>query len=256
MQQKIFVDSKEINFLVVNNKGKVINNGDDNFDTWEQTYVDLNSLKVGENLSISFNKGIHKRISIENYLHGKDEVKFVNKKGKTFIGRKWKSYEEDTYTTLDYPTTKIELLNKEDNLIIDGEIIVEDTSKLDFVEVKKVITVFYDGFVLGNYERWHDEEEGGREYVIINNEVTYLDTIPYFVDRNLSLLNNVDLIDDISSIEKLDENTEVKTLYLKGNSRPYCIDVNGNVYTYRSEKSRDKELAILKFLFIQFFVNL
>jgi hypothetical protein len=58
MQIEIGIDNREINFFLINKStGKIKNSGDEVLaETWEDTYVDVNSLLVGKLPSICFNK--------------------------------------------------------------------------------------------------------------------------------------------------------------------------------------------------------
>lgn len=58
MLKRINLDNKEINFFVISTEtGKIKSSGDEVLaETWEDTYVDLNSLVVGQLPSICFNK--------------------------------------------------------------------------------------------------------------------------------------------------------------------------------------------------------
>lgn len=61
--KKIFIDNKSINYLIVNELGKVIETGEDAAinDTFEDTLVDMNKLEVGVPLNVSFNAGLYER---------------------------------------------------------------------------------------------------------------------------------------------------------------------------------------------------
>lgn len=57
MLKKVYIDNKEINFFIISaDTGKIKSSGDVDEDTWEDTYVDLETLKVGKEPSICFNK--------------------------------------------------------------------------------------------------------------------------------------------------------------------------------------------------------
>lgn len=57
MLKKLDIDNKEINFFIISAEtGKIKSSGDENDDTWEDTYIDLNSIEVGKPPSICFNK--------------------------------------------------------------------------------------------------------------------------------------------------------------------------------------------------------
>lgn len=62
MLVKVYLDSREIDFLIISKEtGKIKSSGDINPDTWEDTYVDLSSVVVGKELVISFNKAFRTR---------------------------------------------------------------------------------------------------------------------------------------------------------------------------------------------------
>jgi hypothetical protein len=54
---KIDIDNKEIKYLVVNEKGRVIETGEE-FDTFQDTKVDLNSIEIGKRLKLTFNNKV------------------------------------------------------------------------------------------------------------------------------------------------------------------------------------------------------
>lgn len=86
MLKKIYVDNKEINFFIVStDTGKIKSSGDIDEDTWEDTYVNLNSIEVGKPPSICFNKAHRTR----------------------HIGR------EPVFTNLNYNVTSIENIKDE-----------------------------------------------------------------------------------------------------------------------------------------------
>lgn len=53
---KILLDNKEIKYFIINLDGKIIETGDENPDTWEETFVDMDSIEVGKAPKISYNK--------------------------------------------------------------------------------------------------------------------------------------------------------------------------------------------------------
>ena len=68
---KIEIQNKEIQYLIVNKKGRVIETGEE-FDTFQDTKVDLKSIEVGKRLRITFNNKVwtelnYKTISITEY---------------------------------------------------------------------------------------------------------------------------------------------------------------------------------------------
>jgi hypothetical protein len=54
---KIDIDNKEIKYLIVNEKGRVIETGEE-FDTFQDTKVDLNSIEIGKRLKLTFNNKV------------------------------------------------------------------------------------------------------------------------------------------------------------------------------------------------------
>lgn len=51
---KLIIDSKEINFFKLNEKGKIIESGDINSSTWDKTYIDLKSIEIGKPPLLTF----------------------------------------------------------------------------------------------------------------------------------------------------------------------------------------------------------
>ena len=69
---KIDIDNKEIKYLIVNERGRVIETGEE-FDTFQDTKVDLSSIKLGRRLRITFNNKVwtelnYKVINITEYV--------------------------------------------------------------------------------------------------------------------------------------------------------------------------------------------
>jgi hypothetical protein len=54
---KIDIENKEIQYLIVNEKGRVIETGEE-FDTFQDTKVDLNSIEIGKRLKLTFNNKV------------------------------------------------------------------------------------------------------------------------------------------------------------------------------------------------------
>lgn len=54
---KIDIDNKEIKYLIVNERGRVIETGEE-FDTFQDTKVDLNSIEIGKRLKLTFNNKV------------------------------------------------------------------------------------------------------------------------------------------------------------------------------------------------------
>jgi hypothetical protein len=54
---KIDIDNNEIKYLIVNEKGRVIETGEE-FDTFQDTKVDLNSIEIGKRLKLTFNNKV------------------------------------------------------------------------------------------------------------------------------------------------------------------------------------------------------
>ena len=54
---KIEIQNSEIKYLIVNEKGRVIETGEE-FDTFQDTKVDLKSIEVGKRLRIIFNNKV------------------------------------------------------------------------------------------------------------------------------------------------------------------------------------------------------
>lgn len=54
---KVILDNEEIKYFVVSaENGRILESGEtENQDTWEDTYIDLNSIEVGKAPKISFN---------------------------------------------------------------------------------------------------------------------------------------------------------------------------------------------------------
>lgn len=69
---KIDIDNKEIKYLIVNERGRVIETGEE-FDTFQDTKVDLSSIKLGRRLRITFNNKVwtelnYKVINLTEYV--------------------------------------------------------------------------------------------------------------------------------------------------------------------------------------------
>ena len=54
---KIDIDNNEIKYLIVNERGRVIETGKE-FDTFQDTKVDLNSIEIGKRLKLTFNNKV------------------------------------------------------------------------------------------------------------------------------------------------------------------------------------------------------
>lgn len=54
---KIDIDNNEIKYLIVNERGRVIETGEE-FDTFQDTKVDLNSIEIGKRLRLTFNNKV------------------------------------------------------------------------------------------------------------------------------------------------------------------------------------------------------
>ena len=54
---KIEIQNSEIKYLIVNEKGRVIETGEE-FDTFQDTKVDLNSIEIGKRLKLTFNNKV------------------------------------------------------------------------------------------------------------------------------------------------------------------------------------------------------
>ena len=54
---KIEIQNSEIKYLIVNERGRVIETGEE-FDTFQDTKVDLSSIKLGRRLRITFNNKV------------------------------------------------------------------------------------------------------------------------------------------------------------------------------------------------------
>jgi hypothetical protein len=60
----------------------------------------------------------------------------------------------------------------------DSEVLFEDYSDLTFKETHEATVVLYvKNLSVGNIKVWLDSEEADREYICINHEIVYLDTI-------------------------------------------------------------------------------
>ena len=54
---KILIDNNEIQYLIVNERGKVLESGEEKgLDTFQDTFVDLSSVKVGKEPRITFRR--------------------------------------------------------------------------------------------------------------------------------------------------------------------------------------------------------
>lgn len=52
--------------------------------------------------------------------------------------------------------------------------------QLSYQDKNELIELFVDDFYIGDMEVWGDSEMDGREYICINYEIIYLDTLKKF----------------------------------------------------------------------------
>lgn len=64
-------------------------------------------------------------------------------------------------------------------MLIEEEELIEFDSyeQLSFENKDELIELFIDDFYIGDLKVWKDSEMEGREYVCINYEIVYLDTL-------------------------------------------------------------------------------
>lgn len=64
-------------------------------------------------------------------------------------------------------------------MLIEEEELIEFDSyeQLSFENKDELIELFVDDFYIGDLKVWKDSEMEGREYVCINYEIVYLDTL-------------------------------------------------------------------------------
>jgi uncharacterized protein YuzB (UPF0349 family) len=77
-------------------------------------------------------------------------------------------------------------MNQNDNDYINNNLLIED-DKIDFTEynqlsycptgINNYVELYVDDFFIGVMEVWEDSEMNQREYLTINHEIVYLDTI-------------------------------------------------------------------------------
>ncbi len=67
----IHLDSKEINYLVLDHRGRVIESGEKEIDSLFGALVDLNSVEYGKELSLTFNGDVYTEL---NYKTTKIEM--------------------------------------------------------------------------------------------------------------------------------------------------------------------------------------
>lgn len=72
---KVFIDSKELSYFIINPKGKIVETGEkiktvkqgitsyECGDTFQDTYIDLKTIEVGVEPSISFNKKVFTKLN-------------------------------------------------------------------------------------------------------------------------------------------------------------------------------------------------
>lgn len=97
---KIFIDNKEIDYIVISETGRIVETGEKNLitedgktepaNTFSGTYVKLNSIRVGKPLTVCFNKDAK-----GSYLQSLKPLKFSSKDVKTV-------WVELNYNTLSY----------------------------------------------------------------------------------------------------------------------------------------------------------
>lgn len=63
----------------------------------------------------------------------------------------------------------------------DDEVFFSEYSQLSYKdEEKEYVTLYVDNKPVGDIKVWKDSEMGGREYICVNYEIIYLDTIKVF----------------------------------------------------------------------------
>lgn len=70
---KVFVDNKDIKYMVINGHGRICETGEieEESDTFMDTFVDIKSLEVGKKLILTFNKINHTDL---NYITTKIQI--------------------------------------------------------------------------------------------------------------------------------------------------------------------------------------
>lgn len=53
----------------------------------------------------------------------------------------------------------------------------EDYSQLTYIDVDDYIELYLDGEIVGNVEVFTDRGNNDREYIVVNYEIIYLDTL-------------------------------------------------------------------------------
>lgn len=58
MKTKITIDSQEIQYFIINERGKIILTGEklEEKDTFQDTFIDLKTISIGKCLSLTFNR--------------------------------------------------------------------------------------------------------------------------------------------------------------------------------------------------------
>ena len=78
---KIFVDNKEINYLLINENGRVLETGEEEgFDTFSSALVDLKSIKIGGYLKLCFNPYGKGKYCDLDFARKNNKVKTIDKK--------------------------------------------------------------------------------------------------------------------------------------------------------------------------------
>ena len=75
-------------------------------------------------------------------------------------------------------------IDEDENFITDDEIIVEDISSLTLLDEGDYVIAYVGVVELGICCKFYDTEQDDREYVAINNEITYLD------NEDINIKNN------------------------------------------------------------------
>lgn len=63
MLTKIYVDNKEIDYLTINSKGRVVESGEKGADTFIGTMIKTDSVEVGKRVELTFNDSVYTKLN-------------------------------------------------------------------------------------------------------------------------------------------------------------------------------------------------
>ena len=67
----------------------------------------------------------------------------------------------------------------------DNKVFFDSYDQLSYTNKGPLVELYVDGHYIGDMKVWGDSEMDGREYLTINDEIIYLDTITNNNDRKI-----------------------------------------------------------------------